>query len=159
MNTDKTNLVVLKINFARCLDVIRNPEYSTQELIESVEFIRKSLFSMLDSNDLGWLSERTLSVSPCSESEITGILLKEGEYLGSCCFSRTAFELLPVFIWAATIDKINNDLEESKKKIRTSSQENMETFAVIGAMATTGGDAEEAARLLGVTVDFINERF
>ena len=32
-------------------------------------------------------------------------------------------------------------------------------FAVIGAMATTGGDAEEAARLLGVTVDFINERF
>ena len=32
-------------------------------------------------------------------------------------------------------------------------------YAVIGAMATTGGDAEEAARLLSVTVDFINERF
>ena len=32
-------------------------------------------------------------------------------------------------------------------------------FIVIGAMATTGGDAEEAARLLGVTVEFINERF
>ena len=32
-------------------------------------------------------------------------------------------------------------------------------FIVIGAMATTGGDAEEAARLLGVTVNFINERF
>ena len=35
----------------------------------------------------------------------------------------------------------------------------LDKFAVIGAMATTGGDAEEAARLLGVTVDFINERF
>ena len=32
-------------------------------------------------------------------------------------------------------------------------------FIVIGAMATTGGDAEEAARLPGVTVEFINERF
>ena len=32
-------------------------------------------------------------------------------------------------------------------------------YAVIGAMATTGGDAEEAARLLGVTVGFIHERF
>ena len=37
--------------------------------------------------------------------------------------------------------------------------DNLNKFAVIGAMATTGGDAEEAARLLGVTVDFINERF
>ena len=35
----------------------------------------------------------------------------------------------------------------------------IDKFAVIGAMATTGGDAEEAARLLGVTVEFINERF
>ena len=33
------------------------------------------------------------------------------------------------------------------------------TYAVIGAMDVTGGDAEEAARLLGVTVEFINERF
>jgi len=35
----------------------------------------------------------------------------------------------------------------------------LDKFAVIGAMGITGGDAEEAARLLGVTVDFINERF
>ena len=33
------------------------------------------------------------------------------------------------------------------------------TYAVIGAMDVTGGDAEEAARLLGVTVEFIHERF
>ena len=35
----------------------------------------------------------------------------------------------------------------------------IDEFIVIGAMVTTGGDAEEAARLLGVTVDFINEGF
>lgn len=35
----------------------------------------------------------------------------------------------------------------------------LDKFAVIGAMATTGGDAKEAARLLGVTVEFIHERF
>jgi hypothetical protein len=38
-------------------------------------------------------------------------------------------------------------------------EDDLNYYAVIGAMATTGGDAEEAARLLGVTVDFINERF
>lgn len=35
----------------------------------------------------------------------------------------------------------------------------LDKFAVIGAMAVTAHDAEEAARLLGVTVEFINERF
>ena len=45
---------------------------------------------------------------------------------------------------------------KSKKQL---SHDELMTYAVIGAMATTGGDAEEAARLLGVTVDFIHEMF
>ena len=164
MNTDKTNLVALKVNFSRCLDVTENPEYSTQELIEYIEIIRKALFSMLSSNDLKWLSDRAESISPCFESNITGIILEEQRHLGSCSFFRTATALLPVFAFA------DENTKELKHRFRTSSgteiaiqlsknQAVFESYAVIGAMATTGGDAKEAARLLGVTVDFIHERF
>lgn len=44
-------------------------------------------------------------------------------------------------------------------RIKPLSHDELMTYAVIGAMTVTGGDAEEAARLLGVTVDFVNERF
>ena len=82
------------------------------------------------------------------------------------------------------VDKLNNAIEllERKNKIRLENDgrtllvevipgiqeqecddrlmdNELMTYAVIGAMATAGGDAEEAARLLGVTVEFINERF
>jgi hypothetical protein len=45
------------------------------------------------------------------------------------------------------------------KTLSDNENDTLMTYAVIGAMATTGGDAEEAARLLGVAVEFINERF
>ena len=157
MNTDKTNLVVLKVNFSRCFDVMRNPEYSTQELIENIEILRKSLFSMLGSNELKYLFDRAASISPCLESEVTGIFLKEYELLGSCSFYRTACELLPVFDFAGSLMETTSATEIAVQLSKNQSV--FEAFAVIGAMATTGGDAEEAARLLGVTVDFINERF
>lgn len=155
LNEDKT--VVLSINLSRCLDIIKNPEYSTQELAEHIEIIRKSLFSKLDSNDLKWLSDRASSISPCSESEITGLILIGMERIGSSFF-RTATALLPIFAFADKHLKTTNSVTEIEIQL-SKNQSVFDSFAVIGAMATTGGDAEEAARLLGVTVEFINERF
>ena len=120
---------------------------------------RDQLFSMLDSVEIGSISQCIDNSFPCEIDDVKRIIDTEISHLFKASLYRTATELIPVFIWAANITQINNDLEAAEEKIKADRKTSMETYAVIGAMATTGGDAEEAARLLGVTVDFINERF
>jgi hypothetical protein len=124
-----------------------------------IDRAREQLFSMLDSVEIGSISQRVGNSSSCGTDNVKRIIDTEISHLFKASLYRTATELVPVFIWAANIDMINKDLEDAEEKIRAGRKASMETYAVIGAMATTGGDAEEAARLLGVTVDFINERF
>ncbi len=124
-----------------------------------IDRVREQLFSMLDGVEIGSISQHVGNSSSCGTDNVKQIIDTEISHLFKASLYRTATELIPVFIWAANIDRINNDLEEAEGKIMAGRKASMETYAVIGAMATTGGDAEEAARLLGVTVDFINERF
>lgn len=120
---------------------------------------RDQLFSMLDRVERGRISQHIDDSFPCGSDDVKRIIDTEISHLFKASLYRTATELIPVFIWAAKVTQINNDLEAAEEKIKADRKTSMETFAVIGAMATTGGDAEEAARLLGVTVEFINERF
>ena len=112
-----------------------------------INVVRHQLFSMLDSVEIGSISQHIDNSLPCGKDDIKRIIDVEIGHLFKGSLYRTATELIPVFIWAANITQINNDLEAVEEKIKADRKTSMETYAVIGAMDVTGGDAEEAARL------------
>ncbi len=117
---------------------------------ESILRIKNSLIEKMSDIERDKFGEYMVSGAYSIKEDMAhyiDVIKNEIDLIHESSYLRIAAELKHIFLIAE---------RNTKKQL---SHDELITYAVIGAMAITGGDAEEAARLLGVTVDFINERF